>query len=99
MTATSPAAFKKEVVRWASQIGVTPTEIHIRKMSRKWGSCSTTGRLTFSSDLLSESEDVRRGAIVHELLHMKVPNHGPLFRNLERAYLKSDEPSANADGA
>lgn len=95
MTALSSADFKKEVLRWASQIDVTPTEIHVRKMTRKWGSCSTSGRLTFSTDLLAESQEVQTGAIVHELLHLKVPNHGPLFRSLERAYLASDAPTAN----
>jgi predicted metal-dependent hydrolase len=25
--------------------------------------------------------------IVHELVHLKVPNHGKLFRSLVRAYL------------
>ena len=85
----SQADFKLEVSEWASEIGVSPTEVHLRKMTRKWGSCSTSGRLTFNTDLLDEGEEVRRVAIVHELLHLKVPNHGPLFRNLERAYLTS----------
>lgn len=83
----SSADFKEEVKRWAQQIGVKPTEIHLRRMSRKWGSCSTSGRLTFSTELLGASEEIRNGAIVHELLHLRVPNHGPLFRNLEQAYL------------
>lgn len=87
MTSLSTADFKKEVLRWASQIDVTPSEIHVRTMSRKWGSCSTTGRVTFSKDLLEETEEVRSGAIVHELLYLRVPNHGTLFRSLERAYL------------
>lgn len=83
----SPDDFKLEVSQWASEIGVSPTEVHLRKMTRKWGSCSTSGRLTFNTDLLDASDEVRAGAIVHELLHLKVPNHGALFRNLERAYL------------
>lgn len=85
-----PTAFKQEVLDWAARIGVEPSEIHVRKMRRKWGSCSTSGRLTFSADLLSEPDDVRAGVIVHELLHLKVPNHSKLFRSLERAYLSAD---------
>lgn len=87
MSRLTPSDFKQEVQTWADKIGVSPTQVHLRKMNRKWGSCSTSGRLTFSTDLLAEVEDVRAGAIVHELLHLQVPNHGPLFRNLERAYL------------
>lgn len=88
MKPLTPKDFKREVFEWAAEIGVSPSEVHLRKMTRKWGSCSTSGRLTFSTELLSENEEVRRSAIVHELLHLRVPNHGPLFRNLERAYLR-----------
>jgi predicted metal-dependent hydrolase len=79
--------FKAEVTQWAERIGVEPKEIYLRPMRRKWGSCSTRGRVTFNTDLLSEPEQLRRRVIVEELLHLKVPNHGMLFRSLLRAYL------------
>ncbi|NPV52165.1 MAG: M48 family metallopeptidase [Firmicutes bacterium] len=56
-------------------------------MKHKWASCSSSGRLSFSTDLLHEPADFRAEVIVHELLHLKVPNHGPLFRSLVCAYL------------
>lgn len=64
-----------------------PKEVHIRPMRRKWGSCSSAGRLTLDAGLLREPAAKRAEVIVHELLHLKVPNHGPLFRSLLRAYL------------
>ena len=82
---------KAEVEAWAKRIGVEPKEVHIRSMKRKWASCSTTGRLTFSSDLLSQPAPFRAEVIAHELVHLKVPNHGPLFRSLLRAYLAERE--------
>lgn len=33
-----------------------------------------------------------REVLVHELLHLKVPNHGRLFKALLKAYLPSPEP-------
>jgi predicted metal-dependent hydrolase len=82
--------FKAEVRVWAERIGVEPKELRIRAMSRKWGSCSTAGRLTFNAELLCESAELRKKVIVHELLHLKVPNHGKVLRALLRAYLSSD---------
>jgi predicted metal-dependent hydrolase len=79
--------FKAEVRAWAVRIRVEPKELHVRAMSRKWGSCSTAGRVTFDADLMSQPADLRKEVIVHELLHLKVPNHGKLFRSLLRAYL------------
>ncbi|WP_240695375.1 M48 metallopeptidase family protein [Thermus caldilimi] len=75
---------------WARRLGVTPREIHIRPMKRKWASCSSRGRLTFSTDLLHQPAEFRREVIVHELLHLKLPNHGRLFKALLKAYLKQD---------
>lgn len=83
----SKDVFKAEVRAWAERIGVAPKELHIRPMTRKWGSCSTSGRLTFDTGLLREPASFRRKVIVHELLHLKVPNHGKVFRALYRAYL------------
>jgi len=79
--------FKAEVQAWSKQIKVTLKAVHVRPMKRKWGSCSSAGRATFSTDLLTQPAKFRREAIVHELLHLKVPNHGKLFKSLLRAYL------------
>ena len=82
--------FKAEVQVWAQRLEVTPREIHLRPMKRKWASCSSRGRLTFDTGLLRQPATFRREVIVHELLHLKVPNHGPLFKALLKAYLATD---------
>jgi predicted metal-dependent hydrolase len=61
---------------------VTPEEVEAQVASS-----SSTGRLTFNYDLLRESSNFRMEVIVHELLHLKVPNHGKVFRALLKAYL------------
>lgn len=81
--------FRAEVAAWAERIGVQPKVIHVRSMSRKWGSCSTNGRVTFDTDLLRQHAEFRRRVIVEELLHLRVPNHSKLFKTLLRAYLES----------
>jgi predicted metal-dependent hydrolase len=85
---TIPAqVFKAEVLSWAKRIDVEPTEIRLRLMKNKWASCSSNGRLTFNTEILHQPANFRSEAIVHELLHLKVPNHGKLFKNLMRALL------------
>jgi len=83
----SPQQFKADVWRWADEVGLHPTEVHLRRMTRKLASCSTRGRLTFDPALLGEPEDTRNEAIIHEILHLKYPNHGRMFRSLLKAYL------------
>ncbi len=88
-TERSVAAFKKEVRDWAAAVGVQPSRIDVRPMTRKWASCSPkTGRLSFSLDLMDAPRPLRETVIVHELLHLRLPNHGKLFRRLLSAYLK-----------
>lgn len=79
--------FRAEVEAWTRRIGVTAREIRIRRMKRKWASCSSRGRITFDTELLRQPAEFRREVIVHELLHLKVPNHGGLFKALLRAFL------------
>jgi hypothetical protein len=84
-------AFRADVDRWAAKIGVRPRRVEIRRMTRTWASCSTAGHLCFALDLLREPRRFQRSVIVHELLHLQVPNHGRLFKSLFRAIL----PRAN----
>lgn len=81
------ADFKSFVATWAERIRVQPRRVQVQTMTRKWASCSPAGTLTFSTDLLAESPSFREYVVVHELLHLIVPNHGRVFRSLIRAYL------------
>lgn len=85
---------RAEVQAWAKRLRVHPKEIHIRPMKRKWGSCSTTGRVTFDVGLLRQPAEFRRRVIVEELLHLRVPSHGKLFKSLLRAYLSKSSNMA-----
>lgn len=87
------ASFKTRVQRWASTLGVEPRRVQIQRMTTKWASCSSTGRVCFSRDLLSEDPTFQEVVIVHELLHLLVPNHGKLFRSLMTAYVPAWEHS------
>ncbi len=75
----------------ANIINVKPNEIQIRKMKRKWGSCSSRGRLTFNLTLLDKNDDFIREVIIHELLHLRYEKHDKLFNNLIKIYMEKTE--------
>ena len=79
--------FKERVWDWADRLEARVTSITMRPMKAKWASYSTTGRLTFDIFLLELQEDIQDYAIVHELLHSRVPNHGKLWKSLMRVHL------------
>ena len=81
--------------RWASKIGVSPKRVQIQRMTKKWASCSTSGRVCLNRDLLVEDIAFQEVVIVHELLHLLIPNHGKLFKSLMKAYLPRWEEIAS----
>jgi predicted metal-dependent hydrolase len=85
------AEFKDHARVWADRLGVKPTRIQVQTMRTKWASCSASGAVSFSADLLAERRTFGEAVIVHELLHLKVRNHGPVFRSLLRAFLPGHE--------
>lgn len=86
--------FKERVAAWAKQVGVRPRRVQIQAMRKKWASCSTTGTLTFSRDLLDEPKRFREYVVAHEVLHLNVPNHGKLFKSLMSAFVPGWETIA-----
>ncbi len=90
-TPAAAAAFKDQVAHWSERIRIHPRQVRIQHMRRKWASCSTAGTVSFSLDLLAQPAQFREYVIVHELLHLKVPNHGKLFKSLLCAYLPDYE--------
>lgn len=91
----SPDVLKKRVRSWADRIGVAVKQIHIRPMTTKWASCSTTGRVSLAMDVLPLSRKSQDYIIVHELLHLRIPNHGKLWKSLMRAYVGDFEGIEN----
>ena len=89
---------------WAQKLRVTPRIVRVQQMKRKWGSCSTSGIVTFASDLANQPSSFQDFVIAHELLHLRIPNHGKLFKALMTAHVpdwrqydvqKKDNPRQN----
>ncbi len=83
-------SFVREVEDLAEKLRTKDFRIRVQAMKKKWASCSTRRNVTFSTDLLSQARSFRHYVIVHELLHLKVPNHGRLFKSLLRAHLPNN---------
>ncbi len=56
-----------------------PRRIALRDTTSRWGSCSSTGTMSFSWRLAFAPVDVMRYVVMHELAHVKYMNHSPEF--------------------
>lgn len=75
------------VDQWARRLKVTPRVVRIQPMVRKWGSCSNNGTITLATDLIYRSKGFQDFVILHELLHLRIPNHGRLFKAVMTSHL------------
>jgi len=63
----------------AAALGVSYARISLRDQRSRWGSCSTTGTLSFNWRLVLAPHDVLDYVVVHEICHLVEMNHGPAF--------------------
>jgi hypothetical protein len=68
--------------RAAEQLGVTVRRISVRDQSSRWGSCSTSGVLSYSWRLILAPPFVLEYLAVHEVAHLIEMNHSPRFWQL-----------------
>jgi predicted metal-dependent hydrolase len=66
----------------APEIGVEPVRVQIGDQRSRWGSCSTRGTLSFNWRLVLAPFDVLDYVVVHELCHLREPNHSRRFWKL-----------------
>jgi predicted metal-dependent hydrolase len=73
--------------REAARLGLRFNSLAIRDQKTRWGSCSRRGNLSFSWRLLLCPSEVLDYVAVHELLHLRKPNHSKAFwQMLESAH-------------
>ena len=53
--------------------------VSLRNTKTRWGSCSSSGRISLSSRLLFAPPEILDYVIIHELAHTKVKSHGKRF--------------------
>jgi predicted metal-dependent hydrolase len=78
---------RRRTLAWAVKLKVNPRVVRVQAMRRKWGSCSSTGTVTLARDLVDQETRFQDYVIVHELLHLRLPTHGRVFKALMSAYV------------
>ena len=66
----------------AAEHGLTVGRVTIRNQRSRWGSCSGAGRIALNFRLVQMPPAVCDYVLIHELMHIAQPNHGPRFWRL-----------------
>jgi hypothetical protein len=84
---TTPAELRAILTDWAARIGVKPGRVQIRDMYQKWGSCSSRGSITLNTALCRVPRPLAEYVVLHELVHLRVFNHGKDFKAMMSAHM------------
>ncbi len=63
----------------AREHGETVTRVSVRNQRSRWGSCSSAGTVALNWRLIQMPASVRDYVILHELMHLRQPNHSRAF--------------------
>jgi predicted metal-dependent hydrolase len=99
---------ERAIARHAKAIGISARSVTLRDTTSRWGSCSSTGALSFSWRLILAPPFVLEYLAAHEVAHFVHLNHSPAFWRVTRrlfpetdkaeAWLKAHGPSLHRYG-
>jgi predicted metal-dependent hydrolase len=70
---------KPRIKKWSKKTGLKYEEFKVRKLDKRWGSCTPSNKIIISIDAIKLPFSLIDYLIVHELVHTKVKNHSKEF--------------------
>ena len=70
---------QREFPAWCKRIGAAPRRVSLKNAKTLWGSCSSSGGVTFNIRLALVPPPLAEYVMIHELCHMSEMNHSPKF--------------------
>ena len=73
------AVLDERLALWRDRTGISHSSARLSDARKRWGSCSSRGRLNFAWRLIMAPVDVIDYVVVHELVHIEHLNHSRAF--------------------
>ncbi len=78
------------LAKWEPAVGVTVSELRIKKMKTLWGSCNTKARrIWLNLELAKKPVSCLEYILVHEMVHLLERHHNERFRESMDALMSS----------
>ncbi len=78
--------FLSELGSCAATTGLEWGVLRVGMPKTRWGSCSCRGTISLNARLLFLAPSLVRHVVIHELCHLKHPNHGRMFHELLQSF-------------
>lgn len=70
---------KEKTKRYTSIISVSPKSVDVKEYKSRWGSCSSSGDVSYNWRIIIAPHHIVDYIVVHELCHLLEHNHGPKY--------------------
>lgn len=77
----------EEVLPKYRRYKITKPTLAIRSMKKRWGSCTTSGKIILNTELIKAPKGCIEYVLLHELSHLVHRNHTKAFQNLQSRML------------
>lgn len=68
------------IATWEPRLKVAVSGFYVQQMKTRWGSCNpTAGTLRLNTELAKKPKACLEYIVVHEMIHLLEPTHGPRF--------------------
>lgn len=75
------------IEKWQPILRLKVSAYFLQKMKTKWGSCNHNSRtIRLNTELVKKPKDLVEYVIVHEMVHIIVPNHSQRFKSIVEKY-------------
>ena len=85
LKATARRDLERAVNEYCDKLDLQPHTVSIKDTRSRWGSCTSTGKLSFSWRLIMAPTDVLDYVAAHECAHLIEMNHSPAFWSIVEA--------------
>jgi predicted metal-dependent hydrolase len=84
---------RERSIRYSKILNVTPQDIAVEDFKSRWGSCRPSGEIVYNWRVIQAPSGIIDYIVVHELCHLKHPNHSALFWSMLTKYIPEYEVS------
>jgi predicted metal-dependent hydrolase len=70
---------REKTSRYSDLIGVKPSSVSVQTFKARWGSCLSSGEVSFNWKIILAPHRIVDYIVVHELCHLIEHNHSPRF--------------------
>jgi predicted metal-dependent hydrolase len=70
---------KEKTKRYSAILGVDAKSVDVKEYKARWGSCSSSGDVTYNWRIIMAPHHIVDYIVVHELCHLLEHNHGPKY--------------------